>query len=652
MTTWRVQPLLLVFALVAASDVGATVRDDVLRGAGGTLRIPLKAGAGRVTLRVRYAEPLDADRSTLQLSANGRPLRSLRLAQLDAPPSASEVVVDVAEARTLQVAARLWLVDPACAPPDPALSWIRIETAAASARLPTRQGHRPAAGPLAARVDAHRAAWAGADVVLSSSTSEEASAHVATVVMAQSILRQGGRPVAGPSSAAAEAAFRVALSTTSSPGGEAMQALLEEAPNVTSAVVLPGPWQLAIHGRDADALLDATHQLASGALDRLCPHGGPCFLTKTVARGRTDELERPGDRAGVVWSLTDEVGPAGWTADGVGEHALRFEVQRPDTFRIDRAPVLTLHAYAPRGERLEHRWSGLEVRVNGRPLSSWSLERLQEGSRTLQVRLPKTLWRASRWRFELVADLQLAGEEACDRTLAPRLYLGPESTLVVARSEKRFAGLSGFFDQARNARPALRFAAAPSLPSLIAFAQQTAAFANLTPTARWTTATDHDRLQLVLAERPATISLAPRGPRAWWAGENHAAPVLVDRGTPLMSWSAAEGVETVAVVPGAARCPTAPWWALHGTAAACLQEQWEVLDAEPPQVAAVSVVDAEVSGDAEVATVGQTQIAVVNIIWGVLLLACAVATVLYWRPRRQRRRPVGMSIEHGLGGSS
>ena len=79
-------------------------------------------------------------------------------------------------------------------------------------------------------------------------------------------------------------------------------------------------------------------------------------------------------------------------------------------------------------------------------------------SEQAQIRIPRDLWEAKEWVFEVVASLRPADAKACSLSEQDTAWItiSPETSLIVPYQEQAFEGVASFFDEVKkSALPSL-----------------------------------------------------------------------------------------------------------------------------------------------------------------------------------------------------
>ncbi|MFM6990136.1 MAG: cellulose biosynthesis cyclic di-GMP-binding regulatory protein BcsB [Rhodoferax sp.] len=233
---------------------------------------------------------------------------------------------------------------------------------------------------------------------------------------------------------------------------------LKSAPFSRFAFMTEGRRALVVVGRDNAALREALVLLANDRARGLCDTDLCTGAAQAPSGADTSApISKPGNPAPPsVWQLGESGQPNGWIARGEGTHTLRFVWRRPVSWTLKDWPMLHLHANVSGSAALNPHQSSLTVRINGRPVATYSFANWSAGR--AEIRIPRDLWAADEWVFDVAATIIPNNKDNCAQTEQDSLWatVSPETTLLAPRQIQPLRGISGFFEESRAAgMPAL-----------------------------------------------------------------------------------------------------------------------------------------------------------------------------------------------------
>ena len=232
---------------------------------------------------------------------------------------------------------------------------------------------------------------------------------------------------------------------------EAALPLLEN-PDLRFVLAVDSNGVLNIVARDSASLREGLLLLADDQARALCTDSlclsGAQLPKAPFSLGVTSSVNE--NNPSQVWKLGTSGYPNGWQARGGGQHELRFVWQRPATWQVRESPMLLLHANVSGSVALDQQQSAITVRINERPVATYSLA--QWRSEQAQIRIPRDLWEAKEWVFEVVASLRPADAKACSLSEQDTAWItiSPETSLIVPYQEQAFEGVASFFDEVKK----------------------------------------------------------------------------------------------------------------------------------------------------------------------------------------------------------
>ncbi len=222
-----------------------------------------------------------------------------------------------------------------------------------------------------------------------------------------------------------------------------------DSPETRFALAVDNEGVLNVVGRDSTSLREGVLFLADANARALCT-GPICSSGLQLPQPKPALLARPKvdkNDPSQVWKLGTSGYPNGWQARGGGQHALRFVWQRPATWRVRESPTLFLHANVSGSAALDQQQSAITVRINERPVATYSLGQWSTGQ--AQIRIPRDLWGATEWVFDVVAILRPTDVKACSISEQDTAWvtISPETALIVPAQEQPFEGVASFFKE-------------------------------------------------------------------------------------------------------------------------------------------------------------------------------------------------------------
>ncbi len=154
---------------------------------------------------------------------------------------------------------------------------------------------------------------------------------------------------------------------------------------------------------------------------------------------RTVDATASGDR---IVTLAQKGHPRGYSARGGGWHLLRLNWERPSSFALTGVPELRLFVQSAALAGLDRNASSLNVRVEDRPIASYSPAMLAQEAMPLRIKLPPELWEQRSWNVEIDMNLRSIQTGPCQASVDSTLWLtlGAESGIYAQHKERRYPG--------------------------------------------------------------------------------------------------------------------------------------------------------------------------------------------------------------------
>lgn len=276
------------------------------------------------------------------------------------------------------------------------------------------------------------------------------------------------------SSRSANTVGHIKLSTVDRlPATSAVVKRLTDTPSTRFVIEVTEDGSLSITAVDTLALREAILLLANDGARSLC--------TETICTGNLQVPRSQIKNANLsisepiaptqVWRLGQNLNSAGWWARGVGQHQMRFVWQRPMSWTIQEWPSLQLHAASSASANLDGNASVINVRINDRPVATYSLAKWQNGK--AEIKVPKDLWSAGEWVFDISVNLQNTESKGCSISDQESSWvtISPDTALWVPRQEKKYEGIASFYAEGSKS----------NMPSLVVSKVDTAQLSAVAP---------------------------------------------------------------------------------------------------------------------------------------------------------------------------
>ncbi|MEM6992471.1 MAG: cellulose biosynthesis cyclic di-GMP-binding regulatory protein BcsB [Myxococcota bacterium] len=657
---------LLTLALVGAPDRAVSGGEvlvpavTVLRGGRASASFPLhapersRAGArSRASFRFDASEVVNPRASTLTVSVDGRPVRTVWLSDLmkggDVLPLLADLGPISAGPHLATVAAKLVVDGDPCLLRHAEDAWVTLSTESSV------QHYAPLPASSGGSWMQLEADWRAAGLVLDLPLELSPHAVLATIDAVQRLRRWGVKvTLTSPSEAVPTLSLRSLNDTDVARG---LASVLRQAPGATRAVISRTAATVTVLARSPEDLPRAIAQLSSRRTRSMCPRRGPCLLTSS-AEDLSNIATRVRNGASVL-SLSDLGHPQGWTASGTGRHTLRFVWPRPATWTVEHRPQLRLSASISQHAQIDRQATAISVKLNDQPLASWHWDD-EDGERTLAVLVPDYAWDDDAWVFDVVVELRADGARPCADVNDDVVWfkLGPDSALHVEREEALYAGVAGFFRATQRTRPLLEWRPPTRWRDVVTLATLLAPFADQTPGQRWawvdgSTAPNVPRVRFPAESTPRGSAIRAERTRegSWWLDRSGelGIPLVDTAGSVLITHDGDGEAEVLTVHLGAlveaSALPVPNYASLHGHNALFASGVWTSLGRdEHPGGTRVIRAEPEEAGERPVAsTDSERAYRQLNLLWlvGAAFALAMLALALRRRPSSVR----GLDLE-------
>ncbi len=242
---------------------------------------------------------------------------------------------------------------------------------------------------------------------------------------------------------------------------------LRQAAPARFALAIDSQGILSVIGLDTTALREALLLLSDDSARGLCRDAVCTSNTQIIRTRPAIGVLRPSDEPPTqVWQLGTSGSSNGWTAKGIGQHQMRFVWRRPATWKVQEWPTLQVHALASSSATLDPNKSAISVRINERPVATYSLA--QWKSEKAEVKVPRDFWEAGEWVVDIVANLQPVESKGCSYFDEESNWVSilPETALSVPRQEQAYEGIASFFNESSQSDLPILTIEQPSLQRL------------------------------------------------------------------------------------------------------------------------------------------------------------------------------------------
>lgn len=213
---------------------------------------------------------------------------------------------------------------------------------------------------------------------------------------------------------------------------------------------------LHIIARDTDSLIEQLLALRTTARWESCITAQCDFAAVASHQGNRSVDAQSGRRSSALVRSVSALGfPSGYVAKGEGQHILSFSWPRPSHYELKQWPELRLRISRSNHPALDRRQSSIEVRLQGRPIATFSLDAAGTAQKPmiLSAQIPPSFFSESVLSFEIVTSL-------LGSAVPPRCLLEPtalwavieeDSGLYVPRTELSYpSSLASFAAQAEQ----------------------------------------------------------------------------------------------------------------------------------------------------------------------------------------------------------